>query len=393
MTQEDINGVVRDIEERTQERINGKEFYISFKDKYPLLSMYLPGIMKGVMYAITAASGVSKTQLAKDMFVVTPYLWALKKPNVKYKIIYFALEETKKEFIQSFIRKILGATYKIYYNANEINGTANYKMNASDLAKINQVKRKVAKMLEHVEVVDNIYNPTGIYKKCREFSKKWGTHKYKMKTFEIPQKDGTVKLVNKKVYSHWEPNEKDLHVMVVVDHLNDFLGEQDVHTNNRLTKGQAMAKWVDEYAKKQLIKNWDWTVTNVIQQSAETEQKQFTFKGANIVPKLEPSLSNLGNNKEIQRAHYVILGLFSPAKYFVKDYNGYDITELANYYRCILVLKNRIGNSNFKYNLYHNGAVMQFNELPDKFDTSKLAKVASAIRAIESAQLKRNSIK
>lgn len=46
-------GEIKDI------RDNGEFLCIPFKDAYPKLSTYLPGIMKGVMYKVTAGSGVN----------------------------------------------------------------------------------------------------------------------------------------------------------------------------------------------------------------------------------------------------------------------------------------------------------------------------------------------
>ncbi len=382
--------VVNKIKQKIAKRDLGILGYIPFSLQYPTLSRYLPGIIKGIMYMITADSGVSKTQLTKDMFVVTPYKYLQANPTVKltYKIIYFALEESEEEFRQSFIRRIIGERFFLYFGANEMKGDSNYKLTADDLQKAVDVCDEVDEILKNVVIIDDVYNPTGIYRKCQEYASKWG--KYRKKKI-------TVRGVEKIVKGEWVPNDPDLQVIVVVDHLNDFMGETEGATatfkGKTISKGEAMAKWVDRYAKKQLIKNWKWSVVNVVQQSAEVGKKQFTLKGSTVASKHVPTVSNIGNNKEIQRAHYVIIGLFSPDKYDIDEYNMHNIDKLGNYYRNISIMKNRIGISNADFDMYHNGAIMRFKELPDPKNAVKLEQVYNRARKIESTYLTRNKPK
>lgn len=389
------NKVLSNIKEDLDNQKKGVYNYIPFTNQYPKLSSFLPGIMKGVMYMITADSGVSKTQFTKDMFVITPYVFLKKNPHIKikYKVLYFALEESEDEFIQSFTRRVLGERHKLYLGANELRGTSNYKITEEEFKLAESTNDEVDKMLENVEVIDDVYNPTGIYNRCREYAEKWGTFEDKVVTIR-----GKSKIVKGK----WTPHDPNLHVIVVVDHLNDFMGEKEGEIRDKATgriikqgkmisKSESMSKWVDRYAKKQLLKKWNFTVCNVVQQSAESGKKQFTLKGSTVAFKHVPSVANLGNNKEIQRAHYVILGLFSPDKYDIEEYNNYKIYKLGNYYRNLIILKNRIGASNGDFDFYHNGAIMKFIDLPHSSDVNTLEKVYRKSAKLESEYLKRNS--
>lgn len=60
----------------------------------------------------------------------------------------------------------------------------------------------------------------------------------------------------------------------------------------------------------------------------------------------------------------VVLGLFSPFKYELPEYQRYDITKLKDNVRFLEVLVNRGGSPGGLVALYFDGAVNYFNELP-----------------------------
>ena len=67
-------------------RDEGRFLCIPFTQSFPKLSQYLPGVMKSVMYKVTAGSGVGKTQLTKSMFVIAPLEFMRKNPELGLKI-------------------------------------------------------------------------------------------------------------------------------------------------------------------------------------------------------------------------------------------------------------------------------------------------------------------
>lgn len=155
------------------------------------------------------------------------------------------------------------------------------------------------------------------------------------------------------VYSHFVPNNPEKFYFVVADHISLFNAE------GKLNHHQTLARWSADYCRKQITKNWNWTVINV-QQVAMSSDDVNAFKAG----KLEPSLSDAGNNKETIRDDMLVLALFDPMRHEIKRHNGYDITVLKNNYRSFSVLKNRYGEANIKVGLYFNGATGQFEELP-----------------------------
>jgi len=227
---------------------------------------------------------------------------------------------------------------------------------------------EVEKVLERVEIIDSVYNPTGIYKYCRNYADKNGTHHYEEREFikkKIDENGVPYTLKEKtKVYSHYVPDDPNAINIVVVDHMSLLTPEKDKQTGNMMSLHQTMAHWSTNYALKQITKHWNWAVVNVIQQEQSGEKEQFTNKGESIQKKTEPSLAGFANNKEIQRDAKVIIGVYSPDRYGFEEYHGYDIRRFRDTFRAIKILKNRFGPPNKYYHYLFDGATNRFGELP-----------------------------
>jgi hypothetical protein len=80
------------------------------------------------------------------------------------------------------------------------------------------------------------------------------------------------------------------------------------------------------------------------------------------------------------------LGLFSPFKYELKEYMGYDITKLRDNIRFLEVLINRNGSMGGIIGLYFDGAVNYFKELPKPDEVTKLTKIYDYLRKLRNPQ-------
>ena len=349
-----------------QIRDDGKFLCIPFTKSFPKLSKYLPGIMKGVMYKVTAGSGVGKTQLTKSMFVIAPLEFMRTNPELglKIRIIYFALEESEEEFIDSLVVNTLAMKFGVRIDALELRG---FKDKYADEMLINQIEKcmeDVSFYMNHIELVDTEYNPTGMYKYCRRFSEKVGKHVWADEIFTKKGSDGIIKTWKEKVYKEYVPNDPNLHVIAIGDHLSLITEEYDKQTEKMLTKHQSMAKWSTHYCRGQLTKHWDWTVVNVQQQEQGSERQHYTNSGESVVTKTEPTLDGLANNKEIQRDDYIIISVYSPDRFGFEEYHGYDISRMRDTFRAVKILKNRLGTPNKYIHLLFDGATNRFAELP-----------------------------
>lgn len=205
-----------------------------------------------------------------------------------------------------------------------------------------------------VTIIDNIRNPFGIYKYVREYCESHGY--FTKKTLQYGPEKG--KLVDD-VYIADDPDE---YRIIITDHIS-LLGAE-----NGLTQHQSISRFSSEYCLA-MRDRFRCTIVNVQQQSAESEKQQFNNVGGSIVAKLKPSPDGLGDNKLTARDANLMIGLFAPHRYDIKQYNGYDISLLKDNYRELIVSLNRDGEASFTDDLFFNGAVNYFEEAPKEIRT------------------------
>lgn len=342
---------IQEASERVKKNlVNNIPFY-----GFPNLAKHVPGIAKGFYYIVTASSGIGKTQFTKKLFVTDVYKYVKEHPekNIKLKIIYFALEESKEEFMLSLISNRLYTEYNIDISSLELRSFTN-QLPDEIINKIVESSEYFKDFEKYVEVVDTVYNPTGLYKYVKEYANNNGTHHYKEMEFGGKKE---------KIYSHYVPHDDNEFVIVITDHVSLLQEERDPHTKLMLSKHSTIGKWSADYCKHKICKEFGYTVVNVQQQAAEKEKQEF-YKGNSIEAKLEPSLDGLADNKLTQRDAYIVLGLFAPDRYEVKRHLKYEIDKLGDNYRSVKILKNRVGVPNLKSALFFNGKVNDFFELP-----------------------------
>ena len=71
----------------------------------------------------------------------------------------------------------------------------------------------------------------------------------------------------------------------------------------------------------------------------------------------------------------LVLSLFTPYNYELREYMGYDITKFRKNITFLEVLVNRNGESNNVAPLYVDGAVTYFNELPLPTDKAAIQQI------------------
>lgn len=200
-----------------------------------------------------------------------------------------------------------------------------------------------------------------LYKWCRSISNKYGTHVTKEKEFTREDKS----TYNETVYSHYELNDPKLQFLLVVDNLNNL--QQELKEGHLLSPLETINLWSRTYCRLQIAKHWKWSILNIIQQSAESEKPQYDYKGHLNVDKSKPSLDGLGNSKECQRDHFIVIGWFAPDRFGVRNYpeeNGYNIELLRDNFRSLIILKSNLSRTNIEIPMYFNGAASVVRELP-----------------------------
>lgn len=87
-------------------------------------------------------------------------------------------------------------------------------------------------------------------------------------------------------------------------------------------------------------------------------------------------MANLAESKLTCRDSNITFGIFSPFKFQIPEYNGYNIKHFKDQIRFLEILSSRDGGAGAICPLYFNGAVNYFKELPRSDDEQ-------AIKAVE----------
>lgn len=345
----------------------------------PKLGKFIPSIPRGKCIHITASTNVGKSMFWRWYFLIAPFLIFKANPDSGFipKFIIFLLEETYDQLYDNLVSSFIFIKFGKIIDPSKLAGQSEEIITDSELKYVDYVIPVVEELLSYCTIRDNIYNPTGLFMQSREEILKLGKRTYTTlkKSNVIITEDSYKKLnpetrKNYKFHEYIRNNESE-YVFVITDNINLLEAEMHSKEDKRLlTKHEAIWRWSTEYAHKQLQKNYHATVIDIIQQAADTEKQQYTFSGTNIIEKLKPSREGYANNKEVSRNADVILGVFAPSFYGVKDYGrtltseGYNLTKIGDFFRTVIILKNRIGRGFKEVPLFFNGGVNYFAELP-----------------------------
>ena len=96
--------------------------------------------------------------------------------------------------------------------------------------------------------------------------------------------------------------------------------------------------------------------------------------------RIKPSSDGLADCKVTTRDVNMVIGLYSPFKYGIPEYEGYDITKFRNHIRFMEVIEDRDYGANGNIcPLYFDGAISFFSELPKSDDKVRIKKVYNFI--------------
>lgn len=290
-----------------------------------------------------------KTQITDWLFVYNTIRQVIDDDlNIRLKIFYFTLEMSKDEKMLSAFSNIIYVKEGVRIAPKDLKSTSADKVLSEEhLALVRKYKPYFDKIVEIVDFVDDIKNPTGIYKYVRDYAYKNGTQH--TKTIEI-------KGEKVEVDDYYEPNDPDEYVIVIIDHISLISTEKEGMKN--LNLHESIVKLSSEYLIT--LRNKYNYIPVVVQQQAAAQESVENQKNN----RLKPTLDGLGDCKLTARDANVIIGLFSPFRHEIKTYHGYDVTYFRDNIRFLEIMGGREGGGGTTAPLYFDGAVNFFNELP-----------------------------
>ena len=334
---------------------------------FPRFKSVFPGIQQAKYYGVTGAQKSGKTQLALYLFCLYPLWYAYNNPDkLKIKILYFSLEMSTESLWDRII------SWWLYVKSNkrhrlsttELNSlNAEYPLNDQIIHDLDSTY--YANFLDFIQenLIINQYirNPVGIYKECINISNQNGSLTYKNVDW-MDYESGEI--IQKKVIDKYIPNDPNLYLICITDHLGLMLVEKSFGGD----KG-SLYSTIGKFSSNDCVylRNvYGWTMVNVQQQSSEKEGNE-SFK----LGRMTPTSDGLSDNKSTAKDMDTLLGIYNPHKYDIKTYKGYDITKFRKNIRFMEIIENREGEGNETCPLYFDGAVNYFEELP-KSNTQEL---------------------
>lgn len=367
LSEERKQSYITERENKLKGILNGMPLFYTF----PKLGSVIHSIPKGYPILWTANSGIGKSQTSIGIFIYSIYKLKKDHPelNLKIKLVIALLEDTKEMFVDRLYSMLLHELFGVKVDSQELHSLKENPIGEEIIAMLDTVQKEIDFILEDCEISDSIYNPTGIYKWARTISAKYGTHKNKKVIFT----DAAGNQTEQEVYSHYEQDDPNTQFLMIVDNLNNL--QQEMREGHLLSERETINMWSRTYCRLQVTKHWGWSVINIIQQSSDSETVQYNNRGDVIIEKSKPSLSGLGNSKECQRDHFIVIGIFAPDRYGISHYEGYDINIMGDNYRSIIVLKSNISSTNVEIPFYFDGKCSLMRELPKPSEKEELLKV------------------
>lgn len=328
------------------------------------------GIEPSCYYAITSGTKGGKSQFTSYTFIFKPLLYCyFTKADINLKILYFPLEETPERIMDRFISWALNEITKgeIRISPRDLRSTTTpVPDKILDIINSDYMQDLLAYFEEHIAFITDITNPTGIYKYCKKYAEDNGVVHYN--TITIKDEFGNNKEI--KTFSSYESNNPNEYRLILIDTLNL------IDTEKGMTLKQSMDK-MSEYLAKYLRNRYGFSPVVIVQQAFDTEGKE-----AIKMNKVRPSVAGIGDSKYCARDSNVVLGLFSPFRFELPEYLGYDIHKFRDNIRFMEVCINRDGEMGGICPLFFDGAISDFKELPLPTDVEGLAKVYKHLNKI-----------
>lgn len=331
------------------------------------MRVWLPGIEKKRYQIITANQKIGKSKLADYILVYEPFFYAIEHPDqLRLKVLYFTLEMGKEEKFYEFLCHLLFRLDNIRISPTDLKSTSTDRPVPENILALLQSEKYqfyIRKFKETVIYIDSERNPTGINKYCRNFALSRG--KLHLKKVKVRDEAGIE--VEKDVVDYYEPDDPDEYRLVVLDNYSNLNSESGM---NKMQTIEKMSKYAIT-----LRDQLEYCFT-AIQHQAQAQEGIENQK----LNKMMPSSDGLADCKTTTRDANLVLGLYSPFKYGLKDYEKYDITKFKNNIRFMQVIEDRDNGSVGQIcPLFFDGAVSVFKELPLPEDKAGIDRYLSYI--------------
>ena len=291
----------------------------------PKLEQVIDGVCKGVYTLIGAESGIGKSSIMLYSYIYRPLMDHL--DDNSFKISLFSLEMRADMIMAKLLSTYIFETYNKRISLKQLLSAQRGYILSDDNYKIVQ---ECIPWMKKVEALLTIYDKSASANSI-----------YSHLLKELEHRGKFIEDEKRKIYI---PD-------VVVDHLARIFASE----------GRTLKQEMD-LASKYLysLKNRCNISPVVIQQLNRGIQSMDRRREGVLYP---TTADFKDTNSTIEDAE-IVLAIFSPNRLKLNTHNGYDIKQMGDKFRSILVLKSRYGESDVEDYLYYDGACNIWRELP-----------------------------
>lgn len=370
--------IIKDLELRRDRALNN--LYNCIPLAFPRFRQFFPGTEMTKYIILSANQKVGKSKLADYMYVYDPLFFTMEHPSLKIKVLYFSLEISPKEKYNEFLCHLLYRLDGIEISTKDLKSIDKDKPISKeilDLLKTDRYQTYIKKFEEMVTYLD-IKNPTGVNKACREYALSHGHLNFKTIKIKDPLTGETTDRQILDDINPYTPDDPEEYKIIILDNASNLASENGLSKRETIEKMSKYAITLRDQLKYTFV---------LIQHQAQMQEGIENQK----LNRLKPSSDGLGDCKLTSRDANIVLGLYSPFKYGIREYEGYDITKLRDNVRFMEVIEDRDYGANGQIcPLYFDGAVSTFTELPRATDKESMEKVYKFVQERQQRRLSKS---
>jgi hypothetical protein len=314
------------IKQRQSSEFNG------IPTKFLTLGKVLPTWDKTDSIIVSSATGVGKTSFVWKHAVLDVVDFLKNNPNFDAKIFYLSLELTRHELYIKLFIGLLDKKFNKKFTRAYVMGYEETRITDEEFYFLEDNCKKMLDFLDNkVEIIDTSTSPTKLA--------------IQLSTL-IP---------------NVEDQNSNMYYFVITDTTNALSADPGE------TKMASLKKWNQDLALKIFRNQKNCIVINIQQQDKSSSQRQYTFKGDTVEDKYVPTLEALGGDKEASNSSRLVLSLFNPQTYGIREWGyskvKYNVNQFLGGLRFIYVNKNNFGDNDLVIPYYYNGALNEWTEI------------------------------
>lgn len=299
-----------------------------------------------------------KSKFADKVFVYDPFFYFLENPtHGSVKVLYFTREMSKEDKMTEFYSHLLYhiSNKKIRIAPPDLKSTRADKpvpQEVLDMLESEECLKYIEAFEEAVTYIDDIGNPTGVNKYCRAWAAEHGHFTY----VKQKRRNESGLMEEVEVIDQYIPDDPEQYVIIIYDNASNIIEESGLGKMGSIEK---LSKYFVT------LRNQLGMSPVLIQHQAQSQEGIENLK----LGQMKPSASGLADCKSTIRDINTAFGLYSPFKFGIHSYEGYNIDMFRNNIRFMEVMDDRDnGAGGLICPLYFDGAVSVFEELPQAND-------------------------